>query len=199
MQYFNTLPKIVKIDKTGNAIALTNILARASVMSSFLDNPAVYYTYDIQEGDTPEIIAHKYYGDVYRYWIILFANQIIDAQWQWPMFGSLFDDYIQAKYPTTDVNNTIHSYQKIITQTDNITNTTTVNTVNISQDAYNLLIPTTNSYTLPSGSVTVKISKNQLTIYQYELQQNENNRNIKIINSGYVNELEKELKTLMIQ
>lgn len=199
MQYFNTLPKLIKTDSSGNSIVLTNILARASVMSSFLDNPAVYYTYDIQDGDTPEIIAHKYYGDVYRYWIVLFANQIIDPQWQWPMFGKLFDEYLQNKYPTTDVHNTIQEYQQITTQYDSITQTTTVNTIVISLDTYNSLTLTTNTYNLPTGPVTVTISKNALSIYDYELQQNENNRNIKIINSVYVAELENELKSLMKQ
>ena len=199
MQYFNTLPKLIKTDNSGNAILLTNILARASVMSSFLDNPAVYYTYDIQDGDTPEIIAHKYYGDVYRYWIVLFANQIIDPQWQWPMFGKLFEEYLQNKYPNIDTYNTIQEYQQITTQYDSVTQTTTVNTTIISQDTYNSLITTTNTYNLPTGPVTVSISKNALSIHDYELQQNENNRSIKIINSSYVTELENELKSLMKQ
>ena len=199
MQYFNTLPKLIKTDNSGNAILLTNILARASVMSSFLDNPAVYYTYDIQDGDTPEIIAHKYYGDVYRYWIVLFANQIIDPQWQWPMFGKLFEEYLQNKYPNIDTYNTIQEYQQITTQYDSVTQTTTVNTTIISQDTYNSLITTTNTYNLPTGPVTVSISKNALSIHDYALQQNENNRSIKIINSSYVTELENELKSLMKQ
>ena len=199
MQYFNTLPKLIKTDNSGNVILLTNILARASVMSSFLDNPAVYYTYDIQDGDTPEIIAHKYYGDVYRYWIVLFANQIIDPQWQWPMFGKLFEEYLQNKYPNIDTYNTIQEYQQITTQYDSVTQTTTVNTTIISQDTYNSLITTTNTYNLPTGPVAVSISKNALSIHDYELQQNENNRSIKIINSSYVTELENELKSLMKQ
>jgi Base plate wedge protein 53 len=199
MQYFNVLPKLVKTDSAGNSIVLTNILARASILNSFLNNPAIYYNYNIQDGDTPEIIAHKYYGDVYRYWIVLFANQIIDPQWQWPLFGNTFNEYIQNKYPSTDVYNTIQQYQKIITQTDISTNTVTVNKIAISQNVYTSLSTTTNSYTFPTGDVTVTISKNALSIYDYEVQQNENNRNIKIINSAYVSELEKELQSLMRQ
>jgi hypothetical protein len=199
MQYFNTLPKLIKTDSAGNSIVLTNILANVSILSQILNNPAIYYTYDIQNGDTPEIIAHKYYGDVYRYWIVLFANQIIDPQWQWPLFGVLFDEYIQSKYTSIDVYNTVHTYQQITTQVDSGTNTTTVNTIAISQNTYNSFFPSINSYTLPTGIVTVTTTVNALNIYDYELQQNENNRSIKIINSSYVNEIENELQSLMKQ
>jgi hypothetical protein len=61
MQYFNTLPKLVKTDDKGNSLLLTNILAKANLLQNFLSSPAIYYEYDIQDGDTPEIIAHKYY------------------------------------------------------------------------------------------------------------------------------------------
>ena len=115
------------------------------------------------------------------------------------MFGKLFEEYLQNKYPNIDTYNTIQEYQQITTQYDSVTQTTTVNTTIISQDTYNSLITTTNTYNLPTGPVTVSISKNALSIHDYELQQNENNRSIKIINSSYVTELENELKSLMKQ
>lgn len=199
MQYFDTLPKLIKTDAFGNSIVLTNLMARASVISSLLDNPAVFYTYDIQEGDTPEIIAHKYYSDSYRYWIVLYANQIIDAQWQWPMNNDVFNGYLASKYTEFSVYSTIHHYEKTLTQFDFATNTTTVNTVDIDEDTYNSLLETTKSYTLPTGNVRVTISKRAVSYYDYELELNESHRNIKILKSTYVDELEKELKTLMKQ
>ncbi len=76
MQYFDTLPKIIQTDNVGISRVFTNLLARASIIPDVLKNPLVYYSYDIQEGDTPETIAYKYYGDSYRYWIVLFANEL---------------------------------------------------------------------------------------------------------------------------
>ena len=77
MKYFNTLPQIITTNYNGGAIVLTNLLARANIVPENLKSPLLYYTYDIQEGDTPEIIAHKYYDNMYRYWIVLMVNQII--------------------------------------------------------------------------------------------------------------------------
>lgn len=195
MQYFNTLPKIIQYDNKGIGRVFTNLLARASVIPELLKNPAVYYRYDIQEGDTPEIIAHKYYGDSYRYWIVLFANEILDPQWQWPMSGPVFVKYIESKYGINQ--SSIHHYEKTITQFDSGTNTTSTNTVSISEEEYVSTEETTKTYSLPTGDVTVTVSKSPITNYDYELSENEKKRNIRILNANYVNQLEKELTNLM--
>jgi hypothetical protein len=197
MQYFDSLPRLVKTDAKGNASVYTNLMARASVISSLMSNPAVYYTYDIQDGDTPEIIAHKYYGSVYRYWIVLFANNIIDPQWNWPMSGDVFNEYINSKYTEINPYSTIHQYQKIITQVDSGTNETTTNTVSITEEEYDSLVEGTHTYSLPTGSVTVTTTKNAQTVYDWEYQLNENNRNIKLLKSVYVDQIESEFRKLM--
>lgn len=197
MKYFDTLPKIVSADAAGNASIMTNLLARASVVSGILTNPLLYYTYDIQDGDTPEIVAHKYYGDVYRYWIVLISNQIMDPQWDWPMSGSVLTQYISNKYGTTDVYSTIHHYEKIISNYDTNTGTITSNIVNISSDEYDTMVDEQNIYTLPTGSVEVTITKRAVTLFDYELETNEKKRQIKLLNKTYVNQIEDELKKLM--
>ena len=203
MQYFNTLPKLVKTDDKGNSLLLTNILARANLLQNFLSSPAIYYEYDIQDGDTPEIIAHKYYGDVYRYWVVLFANQIMDPQWQWPMSGEVFKSYIDSKYtlatPAVNPLTTVHHYEKQIDTLDVSTNITTTNKIIISQTTYNSLTTGTTNYSLATGTVKVTISKNLINIYDYELQLNEDKRNIKILKNNYVGQLEKQFKSLMSQ
>ena len=201
-----------------------NLLARASVLSGFLNNPAVYYTYDIQDGDTPEMLAHKYYGDVYRYWIVLFANQIIDPQWQWPLSSKNLDNYIVNKYMSLATNgqytpsiantantdiysqviaytkNFLQQFQKIVISTDNVTGTQTTKIVNIDNVEISKIIQDTKTVSFSDGSsCIVTTTVNAISYYDYEVQQNENNRNIKIINSSYVSELENELQTLMKQ
>lgn len=197
MQYFSTLPKVVQFDSNLNSRVFTNLLARASIVPTLLDNPLIYYTYDIQDGDTPEIIANKYYGDVYRYWIVLYCNQLNDPLWDWPLSNQEFDIYMKDKYQNLLPNSTTHHYEKIVTQYDVSTLTTTVNTVNISQTEYSNLLETTKTYNLPTGQVTVTTSKKAVTYYEYELALNESKRSIKLLNKNYVDQLEKEFKNLM--
>ena len=197
MQYFNTLPKLLKTSATGQSILMTNLMARSSVIPSLLNNASLFYQYDIQDGDTPESIAYKYYGESYRYWIVLFANQIIDPQWQWPMNNNVFESYLNNKYPSTNVYTTIHHYEEISKQVDSGTNTTTVETIVIDETTYNSLVTSTKSYSLPTGTVTVTVGKKAVSIYEYELDLNEKNRNIKLLNNNYVSEIENEFQTLM--
>lgn len=197
MQYFDTLPKIVKTDANRNSVILTDLMARCSIIPKILKSPMVYYEYDIQDGDTPEIVAYKYYGNSYRYWIVLFANQIIDPQWDWPLSSNNFDAYIENKYPSFNPFATVHHYEKIITQYDSATQTTTTKKIIIDQNTYNLLNNSTNTYTLVTGPVTITITKEAVSYYDYELNLNESKRNIKILNSLYVNQLEQEFKALM--
>jgi len=197
MQYFDTLPKVV-YTQNGVASVYTNLLARVSIIPEILKDPLIYYSYDIQEGDTPEIIAHKYYGDSYRYWIVLFANELLDPQWDWPMTSRVFEQYLADKYPSTNIYSEVEYYEKVITQYDVDTQTTTVNRVRIDENVYNgLPITQTATYTLPTGPVTITTERNAVSIYDYELDLNESKRNIKILNSIYVNQFEEQFKQLL--
>ena len=198
MQYFDTLPKIIKTDSFGNSVVMTDLLARCSIIPEILKNPLVYYDYDVQDGDTPEIVAYKYYGDSYRYWVVLFANKITDPQWDWPLSSNDFDAFILNKYQSFNPYSTVHHYEKIITQYDATTQTTTVKNIIIDEDTYNSLATGTNTYTLPTGSVTITITKSAVSYYDYELNLNESKRSIKILNSAYIDALEKQFIDLMV-
>jgi len=199
MQYFDTLPKIIETDNVGVSRVFTNIMARASIIPDVLKNPLVYYSYDIQEGDTPEIIAYKYYGDSYRYWIVLFANELLDPQWSWPMDSTVFDNYMAEKYPSGNTTTTVYSYEKKLTQTDNSTNTVTINTIDVNQTEYNTIVENTQTYSIGNSTVTVATTKRIITIYDYEYELNESKRKINILNSVYVDQMESQFKSLMSQ
>jgi hypothetical protein len=199
MQYFDSLPKIVHINEFGVSKVMTNIMARVSIIPQILNNPAIYYEYDIQDEDTPEIIAHKYYGDSYRYWLVLFANQLMDPQWDWPLSGNELSAYLVKKYGENyNTYSEIHHYEKIITQFDYGTNTTTTNKVTVSEDIYNAIVPQTNYFSLPTGDVSIAVDKSAVSVYDYENDLNEQKRNIKILNAAYVNKVEEEFKKLMV-
>lgn len=196
MQYFKTLPKLISTNN-GNSILLTNLLVRSSIIQNLLTNSLVFYKYDIQDGDTPEIVAYKYYGDAYRYWIVLFSNQMLDPQWDWPLNSINFQNYIVNKYTTFNPYSTIHGYTQTTTQYDYNTQTTTVNEVNISQNTFNTFVPYNATVTLPTGKVSISKTVSSISYYQYELDLNESKRNINILNKQYVNQIESEFKKLM--
>jgi hypothetical protein len=208
MYYFKALPKIITPDQNGYPILMTNLLARASMVQNLLNNPMQFYEYAIQEGDTPEIVADKYYGDPFKYWIVLFSNQFLDPVWEWPMSYATFLKYLDTKYATEAddagktpfeyTNTTVYEYKKVITTTDVYTETETVKEVSITQSDYNTLTESTTTYNIPGGtSCIVSITKNIVTLYDYEETLNESRRQIKLLNNTYAGEMENQLKTLM--
>lgn len=205
MLYFNSMPKIITPDVNGDGIILTNLMARTELIPSLLNNPMLFYKYDIQESDTPEIIADKYYGDSYRYWVVLYANQIMDPQWNWPLTNQQFDSYVQSKYSSVSTipnvlsytQTTLKEYRKTIKSIDSISLVETVDTFVIDANTYSQPIVSTATYQLPNGTVSQTISKSIVNIYDYELEQNEAKRTINLINKIYVSELEQQFKSLM--
>lgn len=195
MQYFSRFPDILTKDNNNNIIILKNLMARSSIITSLLTDPLLFYTYDLQDGDTPEIVAHKYYDDVYRYWIVLYANQIMDPQWDWPMDGTILDNFVTQKYGNEAYG--LHHYEKITEQTESVTGLTTKIVSVIDETTYDALDASSTTYTLPSGSVTVNVSKRSVTNYVYELEKNESKRTIKLLNKTYVPQLEAQFKKLM--
>ena len=206
MKYFETLPKVITTDYRNNALLLTNIMARAEIIPALLSNPLIFYSYDIQEGDSPEIIAHKYYGDSYRYWLVLFANQILDPQFEWPLTSQQFDLYLNDKYSAAAnsstvlsyTQSTIQEYRKSITTYDPVSLETTTKTIVIDQSTYNTTQTGTVTQSFSDGtSVTQTTTKTAVSIYDYEIEKNEEKRNIKLINSDYASDFEKQFTSLM--
>jgi hypothetical protein len=208
MRYFDSLPYISNTDQYGNVTLLKNILLRTDLIPKLASNPLLFYEYPLQEGDTPEIVANKYYGDSYRYWIVLYGNpQIMDPQFDWPLSSNQFLTYLQNKYSAAanGVSNVIsyaqatpYQYQKVITTVDSATGTTAIKTVAIDQNTYNSIMPSTTKQTFPNGTtVTYTISTNVLSIYEYENDLNEAKRNIKLINKNYANDMELQYKILV--
>ncbi len=197
MQYFDSLPKIIKTTD-GISILMTDLMARCSIIPEILKNPLLYYDYDVQDGDTPEIVAYKYYGNSYRYWIVLFANQITDPQWDWPLDSNSFDSFIANKYQTFDAYNTAHHYEKIITQYDAVTQTNTIKKIIIDETTYNSLNSSVTTYNLSTGNLTITITKSIVTYYDYEVEMNESKRTIKLLNANYVDQLESQFQEIMV-
>ena len=107
--YFDSFPT-VPYDALGNGNpkAVTNLLRRVAVRAKIKNNTALYDTYEIKEGETPELIAHKLYGDSELHWVIMLFNDVTDRYHDWPMSGNQFNEFLQDKYDNVDG---IHHYE----------------------------------------------------------------------------------------
>lgn len=71
-----------------------NIRFRRDILS----NITVYDEYDISEGETPEIIAEKVYGNSEYHWVIMLANEVNDYISDFPLNDSELEQYVYKKY-----------------------------------------------------------------------------------------------------
>lgn len=205
-KYFNYFPTTF-YNNSNTSLALdtvTNIIARFSFENTLKENSSVFYPYDIQDGDTPEIIANKYYGSPEKHWIVLMFNDIIDPQYDWPLDQRTLISYINDKYAANGAANTpsqsgivwsqstnnVKKYYKTITRVGSeSTKDTIIEKIEIDFDTYTNLSTTTTEYTLKNGKkVTETISKSKLTYYDYEVEQNEAKRKIKLLKSEFVSQ-----------
>ena len=71
MQYFNEFPVInYNISgQTGNLKQVTDIWRRVKVRSKIANNVALFDNFDVPEGDSPETVAYKVYGDAEYFWM----------------------------------------------------------------------------------------------------------------------------------
>ena len=107
--YFANFP-VIPYDSVGNGNfkLVTNLLKRVAVRAKVRTNTALYDTYDVKEGETPEILADKLYNDAELHWVILLVNDITDRYHQWPKNTNQFLAYINDKYSNIDAT---HHYE----------------------------------------------------------------------------------------
>lgn len=220
--YFNKLPKIkydinnVLLDPYHETV--TNIFFRVRVIQEVLNNINSYYVVELEDGDTPEILAEKVYGDAGAGWIILIANQILDPQFDWPLNYDAFNNYIINKYGSIEAAELlVHHYDMVITrelQPDNIISETrfevngtklTDNNLSVPYNYYNphfgdpgslANVQSVETFDMDGKTITVITKGEAISTYDYEYQLNEDKRLIKIIKKEYYSQIMDEFNTL---
>ena len=131
-RFFDLFPKRpydINQEQYTNYVLTTDILFRLSIIKEVLENSTSYYEYVVEEGDKPEILAEKLYGNPEAHWIILLANNMIDPQYDWPLDYRSFNNYIINKYGSiANAQSTIHHYEKKITRRNTELGTETTST-----------------------------------------------------------------------
>ena len=212
-KYFNYFPKTFYSSNNASTglDSVTNIIARFGFEQSLKNNSSAFYKYQIQESDTPEIIAYKYYGSAEKHWIVLLFNDIIDPQFDWPLKYDVLIDFVDAKYTANGAANTtvqsglawamstnnVQAYYKIVTKTD-IDNVTLIEKIQVDANTYANVATSSTTITLQSGDVvTQAVTKEKKTYYDYEMEQNESKREITLIKNEFVKDIEKEFKRVI--
>jgi hypothetical protein len=222
MDYFAQFPTVYYTFDPAKQefFTLRNLFTRVIDIQSVLQNSLVYYEYTMKDTDTLESIAFKYYGDPLRWWIIMFANVMIDPYFDVVLKQTDFDANIVVKYGSIEqAQNTlamITQTQTVITTINGSSNTRIYNT-SVANTGYTYdfrlkqLIPQTLptidlpiiklsdvTVVTPDGSIVETVTTlNAVTCYDNEVAINEAKRQIVLIDKSYAGQIEQQFQSLL--
>ena len=162
-----------------------NITRRFGLEQVIEGRKASFYNYTVQEGERPDMIAHRYYEDATLDWIIWLTNDIHDPYFQWPMDTYTFELYIRSKYGSlAEAKANVYAYYQILTQQKTLENGNVVSEklIEVDQTTYNGLSSDW---------------RKSLDNYEWEDQENEKRRNIVILERDFVPEVLKRCSRLV--
>lgn len=212
---FPTIPYDITRGTFPNYEEVTNIFFRLAIVKEAINNISAYYEYTIRDGDTPEILAEKIYGDAEAHWVILMANDIVDPQYDWPLDKPSFLNYIKNKYDLISLAKTqTHHYEKVIRREESRTGIITETRFQIDlrsqvEDIEAMGVPYESYegtadeqyvevFDIGNGSTVVQTTfRDRITNWDWEMQQNENKRQIKIIKKEYYGQILSEFDELI--
>jgi len=100
MAYFSKFPILhYDINKDNNRKLAVDILKRISLRENVKNELSYSQKYTIQDGETPEMVAYKFYGNVGFHWIILLLNEITNPYTHWPISEYSLDVKMSKTYP----------------------------------------------------------------------------------------------------
>jgi len=168
MAYFANFP-LIDYDPTGskNVKTIKDILTRVKVKTSVKNDYAVFERYDVKDGETPEAIAYREYGNPELHWVILLFNDITNPFFDWPLSTRVFEKYIRDKYTDPEA---IHHYE-------------------ISQSS--------GSDTIKIRVASTVIGASAISNYQYESDSNDKKKQIKLLQSRFLGQFIDEFNKQM--
>ena len=90
---------------------LPNILRRVKLRAGIRAGSFLFDNYDVVDGERPEDVAFKIYGDAELHWVILMTNNVTDRYYQWPLSQPQFQEHITDKYGAGN-EDAVHHYEK---------------------------------------------------------------------------------------
>lgn len=165
-----------------------NLLFRIRVIKEIMNgNLDTYYKYTIKDEETPDDLADKVYGTSTAHWIILYANDIYDPQYDWPMSNRVFEKYMINKYGSIEWAKTnYHHYEKVITRENPFAQKTSVTTFEVNEEILTDGVLTLTNYTtnyVPGEIVYAGVSNAANTFFGDVISWNNANGQIFIANS----------------
>ena len=171
MSIFTYYPKIAyKIDDY-NYLRAIDINVVSKVKDYITQYRSIGYTpYVVDDGESPDYISYKFYGNPGYDWIIMLTNNVHSIYDDWPRNSDTFKQYIIDKYGSLQA---------------------AMSTTKYYYDSSRNIIDLLEYTSLSSDSRSLE------TVYEYELELNISKSRIKILNPNMISTLESGLRSVL--
>ena len=180
MSYFSRFPMMIyDVKGNDNYKLLPDILRRVKQRAGIKAGQFIFDSYDVMNGEKPEDIAFKWFGDAQLHWIILMTNNITDRYYQWPMTQPLFAEFLTDKYGAGN-EDSAHHYE-------------------VTQDSGRTSGQGPNDYSHKVEVNSDTDNATTITNREYEERQQDKYRSIRLLNQRYVSDFISEFDNLIKQ
>lgn len=97
-QLFQNFPKLQYKLSDGKIVTIRDFFRKAAVENISIPSLTNYTYYEILEGERPDIVAAKLYGDSDLHWTLFLVNEYANY-YDWYLDQESFEHYINDKYP----------------------------------------------------------------------------------------------------
>jgi len=217
MGYFRELPNILyqspllHKNSTTDFIVIKNIFRRSKLFDFLQGNVTLFNKYVINDGDRPDTIAEKLYGDSELDYIIVLVAGITNITHEWPLQDYQIYDYTLNKYGSEAKMNDIHHYETFEikdSQNRTILPAKLIVDKDFKMDGSALRFPT-NRFTLISQQGNQLLDdKNEYTVlvdniarpvtnYEFEIETNEDKRDINVLRESFIQTFINDLRDVV--
>lgn len=169
--------KFKKIDYMGKQAV--NITQSVILKYKTMYNTTLWQFHTVVEGETPETIANKYYGEASDHWVILLVNNIVDPYFDWALSNRELVAMVKSSYGEDAVDRVHH-----------LIDLTTKKWVDQA---------TARQYVTEDGVVFKALPANfsPVTNLEYENMLNDEKRDIKILSPRYLQDFKNQFEDAM--
>ena len=103
--YFSLIPNIKYDEKPisypfseSDFVTAKNFFRRYKLNDDVFSYAVYFQQYAIVDGERPDTLAKKAYGDEFFDWVILLTNNMVNAQYDWPMTNSQIAKVLESEY-----------------------------------------------------------------------------------------------------
>ena len=96
-EFFKNFPNIQYKLSDGKVITIKDFFRKSKIEQESVTSLVEYTTYELEEGDRPDTVASKIYGNGDLHWTLYLVNDL-DNYFDWFKTSQEFEEYIKQKY-----------------------------------------------------------------------------------------------------